>query len=197
MILPALEQSTLYSRIDFELPTGEQGNADLLQLGISAWRCPSDSASPVITGSPSLPMLRSSTGNYCGSSGFRGAGLPGILYELSDVRHADIADGTSNTLMLGERLNQSDFGAGGVTSGWYGEVVTGGKFLPQSIPYLDVIAFVQINDPGGAPACFSSRHTGGAQFAFCDGSVRFLNQYINADVYQALGTRAGAEAVEF
>jgi prepilin-type processing-associated H-X9-DG protein len=41
----------------------------------------------------------------------------------------------------------------------------------------------------------ASRHPGGTNFAFGDGSVRTLKNTISLDVYRALGTRAGAEVV--
>jgi prepilin-type processing-associated H-X9-DG protein/prepilin-type N-terminal cleavage/methylation domain-containing protein len=42
---------------------------------------------------------------------------------------------------------------------------------------------------------FWSLHTGGANFAFADGSVRFLN-YSAAPLMPALASRAGGETVE-
>ncbi|MEZ6141157.1 MAG: DUF1559 domain-containing protein [Zavarzinella sp.] len=42
---------------------------------------------------------------------------------------------------------------------------------------------------------FSSRHTGGAQFAMCDGSVRFIRDSASQQLLTALGTRAGGEVV--
>jgi len=42
---------------------------------------------------------------------------------------------------------------------------------------------------------FRSLHPGGANFAFADGSVKFVKQSVNNQTYQALGTRAGNEAV--
>jgi prepilin-type N-terminal cleavage/methylation domain-containing protein/prepilin-type processing-associated H-X9-DG protein len=42
---------------------------------------------------------------------------------------------------------------------------------------------------------FSSRHAGGAQFAFTDGHVAFLQASIDILVYRALGTRNGGETV--
>jgi prepilin-type N-terminal cleavage/methylation domain-containing protein/prepilin-type processing-associated H-X9-DG protein len=42
---------------------------------------------------------------------------------------------------------------------------------------------------------FRSRHPGGANFAFADGSVKFIKETINTVAYMALGTRAGGEVV--
>ncbi len=42
---------------------------------------------------------------------------------------------------------------------------------------------------------FRSRHPGGVNFAFADGSVKFIKQSISDMTYQALGTRAGSEVI--
>jgi len=42
---------------------------------------------------------------------------------------------------------------------------------------------------------FGARHTGGANFAMCDGSVKFLTNSINYATFSALNTRAGGEVV--
>jgi prepilin-type processing-associated H-X9-DG protein len=42
---------------------------------------------------------------------------------------------------------------------------------------------------------FSSRHPGGAQFVLGDGSVTFVAETVAPDVWSALGTRNGGEAV--
>ena len=43
--------------------------------------------------------------------------------------------------------------------------------------------------------CFGSKHTGGANFGFGDGSVRFLSQSVDLVTYKGLGSRNGGEVV--
>lgn len=42
----------------------------------------------------------------------------------------------------------------------------------------------------------SSRHEGGVHVQLCDGSVRFVNESINLDLWRSVGTRSGAEVVD-
>ena len=44
---------------------------------------------------------------------------------------------------------------------------------------------------------FKSQHPGGANFALCDGSVRFLPDDINYTIYQRLGDRRDGEPVTY
>jgi hypothetical protein len=66
---------------------------------------------------------------------------------------------------------------------------------PPNPPYANCVdQWIQHGTDG--PGLFPSRswHTGGAFHAFCDGSVRFVPDGINFDLYQSLGTIAGGEA---
>jgi prepilin-type N-terminal cleavage/methylation domain-containing protein/prepilin-type processing-associated H-X9-DG protein len=192
-ILPFLEQNNFHATIDFKTPSAMPPNDQLLSTSLRLFRCPADPAPQTVTLSAGSQNLLLATGNYAGSAGAQGLGKVGVLHELSRVRLTDITDGTSNTFMLGERLNQADFGFGAYTSGWYGQLATNTGYLPNSIAHLEIVGFIPINFNPKFPSCYSSKHTGGAQFALCDGSVRFIRQTIDGATYEALGSRSGGE----
>ena len=116
---------------------------------------------------------------------------------MSCVRMRDVLDGTTHTLLLGERLVQR--GEGGslpFTSAWFGQVAFEDEYDYRSVPHLLPNRFHPINASETDPACFGSRHTGGANFVMGDGSVQFLNQIIDPRVFEALGTTDGNEIVD-
>jgi len=99
MILPSIEQEALYLQIVFGQGTAVGGNLAVIGTALPFWRCPSDYGGECIQAVPIVhPPFELASGNYCGSEG--------ILDNMSHVRIAEIVDGTSNTLLLGERLVQ-------------------------------------------------------------------------------------------
>jgi prepilin-type N-terminal cleavage/methylation domain-containing protein/prepilin-type processing-associated H-X9-DG protein len=123
------------------------------------------------------------------------------------VRIGEITDGTSNTLFIGERNSWDpiyDRYTGDLLHYWgwayyasnAGDVLSGTSvplnfLLPANFPTLpqaqQVLLVVQRR--GG----FGSGHTGGANFALADGSVRFIPNSIAPGTYAGLGTRSGGE----
>jgi prepilin-type N-terminal cleavage/methylation domain-containing protein/prepilin-type processing-associated H-X9-DG protein len=121
------------------------------------------------------------------------------------VRLLDVTDGTTNTLLLGETLPGENARAHEMMidenqGGW----VSSKTWVNQGWTIVP-INFYTPEDTGPSDPCggnamrnkrnyntstgFKSRHTGGVNFAFCDGSVRFIGEYINMRTYQFLGWR--------
>ncbi len=142
---------------------------------------------------------------YLGVAGINSADQAGMIFGNSAIRFADVMDGTSSTLFVGERPPSKD--------NWFGWWYAGvGQNLDGSADMT--LGVRDYRNTFRAPMCprgpyqfqsgsddnlcdefhFWSKHTSGANFLFVDGSVRFL-KYSAASVLPALATRAGGEVV--
>lgn len=139
---------------------------------------------------------------------------------MGHIRIPDIADGTSNTIAVGEALPYLDdpefqmlhppaenYGHGGRKDHW----AFGGDDMDnyEGCDWSEALGStgVPINLGSGVPLSrtdplydawevgYGSRHSGGANFLFADGSVRFIRDNIAASTFRALGTRASGEVV--
>src|SRR5262249_49600884 len=136
--------------------------------------------------------------------------MGGVMYQNSRIRIETIKDGTSNTLAVGEVMFEplDPLTGNSLVTGLpakracIGVGMTGLRPAPQIPPTTvnwiwisDVMWWVDdatatINGP--APQAFSSRHTGGAFFGFCDGSVRFFRDGLDPSVVKWLAGRDAA-----
>jgi prepilin-type processing-associated H-X9-DG protein len=144
--------------------------------------------------------------SYLGAEGTDVSRADGVLYLDSRVRLGDITDGTSNTLLAGERPPSANLNFGWWYAGW-GQNKTGSAEMVLGVRELSVHPSLLHCPPGSnkyqagrtSQMCdtlhFWSLHIGGAHFAFADGSVRYL-AYSADPLMPALATRAGSEAVE-
>jgi len=135
----------------------------------------------------------------------------GTMYAESSTRIADITDGTSNTILLGETSSSQGWasskkaGWGGIQPWiwgfyWYGSSTP----TPPTPPVTErlMIDSKQIHWPINYRGSFytnetpyTSYHTGGATFLMADGAVRFISENISLVTLKSLGTRANAEVV--
>jgi prepilin-type processing-associated H-X9-DG protein len=122
----------------------------------------------------------------------------GAMYEFGSVKLSGIdnKDGTSNTLLLGEVGNGMNWFAG-----WSWEVQrVASAGVDRAWPNTPGMCPLEpeYNAPLYGPQSglgFGSYHPGGANFAFCDGSVKFVKSTTDLRVLAALATRAGGEVV--
>ena len=221
-LLPFVEQAALFSQFDFSLDC-QIHHRVLTKQVLAPYICPSDpnSQSPVEWDSAgqSDPIwgryFEGGWGatNYLGVSGTNGlvrtkqpldcdgfgqALHSGIFYGNSSTRMADIIDGTSQTMFVGER---------GVTGGW-GKWGGAGMVTRCPMGMADVVLPGVIGgadgEQGGIRAAVGagtdrhhwwSWHPGGTHFSFADGSVRFVSYSVNRGIVAALSTRSDSEVV--
>ena len=209
-LLPYLEQVPLHDTLNFGLPWTEPPNSTACATYLQVFRCPSSSAPNHLNAQGIDDRVPS---NYLGcSSGTvaRESGPPprvgafnsdGIFYVNSGVTIAEVRDGTSNTVAIGEavfRFEHSGVDHSGVSQfidHWYigtpegagNEISEGmGSTAAPVNAHRDRTLFVDERELG-----FGSWHPGGVQVVFVDGHVEFIPDSIDRDTWRALGTRDG------
>jgi prepilin-type N-terminal cleavage/methylation domain-containing protein/prepilin-type processing-associated H-X9-DG protein len=211
-LLDDLEQSSLGKSIRFDLQITDPANAAARIQTLPILVCPSEIKTGTFTvvdanGNPVTAVARSS---YVAMNGVLGVtddawDNNGAFIRNRRLRIADISDGLSNTLFVGERATNMS------SSTWTGAVTNG---VVPAQRYPDPAD--QLGNAEGAPALVlahgsrehlpnnplvfdadatSSYHLAGVNFLFGDGSVQSISNTIDGTIYEALLTRAGGEAV--
>ncbi len=194
-------------------PNGQTINSITCKI----FKCPSDPRS-VLLWDPGLPDATSLT-DYLGVNGrdqfAEDGGQNGILYVNSSVTLVQIGDGTSNTLMVGERPPASNLDYGWLWAGsgdypYFGTTDTnlGVRECINESPNgnRDFFRPGQLNDPNNLDRFhFWSLHVSGGNFLFADGSVHFIsysagtasigtwNGIANYTILECLASRNGGE----
>jgi len=256
-LLPYYEQSATANAYNFSLAVWHMSNSTIHGIGTNTLWCPSDgivSQTRDVTGDTygppqetpaGKPKLQASSsyapcnGMWANVSDPWTAGASGSTYAMNGAagaitprlvtKLAHITDGTSNTMLFGERA-KAIFSSQSITQNEYVGMWWDGYWWA----YGNYDAEYPINSHkkyGGLinAGCWwipvmasSSMHPGGANFVFCDGSVKFLKETINSwpivsncdapgiaydangyeilgtavpGVYQKLSSRAGNEVI--
>lgn len=228
MLLPQLDQAPLYRRFDTRRPCWDAVNAPAAATNLPVFLCPS------ATNSSGLMPVRDSGGNLLATFGrstyVANAGqeepwgflaedyygiADGPMFRNSRVRVADVVDGLSNTVFIGEHSSiLSNKTWVGVVPG--AEVCANDPVMfpitqcdaaatlvnvhsgPAAAEIDPVTGFAPIHPPN-SPLChvcqMYSEHAGGANVLLGDGSVRFVSQMIHQPTWAGLSSRAKREVL--
>lgn len=223
-LLPFVDQPVLASQYRADASWFDPPNQPVVNTQLPVWQCPSapgnrihDGSLPTKTPPPMDPFVGTAAcGDYAGMS-FVDAGLVprGVIappaatldkrgnyegvFTANDCRRlADIADGPSHTILIGECAGRPQFWQGHrqVPDVW----LRGGPWASRNVLWcrgttpdgsnLGTCAVNGTNDHE-----VYSFHSGGANVVLADGAVRFIGVSIDIRVFAALVTRAGGEVV--
>ena len=210
LILPYIDQSALWTVSEQACLADSNPLHDPPHIGYStvvrAYTCPADFRS----NTPQLDLrygkLTGLTG-YIGVSGYPAVG-PGVFGRSPGVTLTEITDGTSSTLMVGERPPPDSLQAGQ----WYSNVIDTSRdpehgpdgHMAVSEPHHPLDNTCRFAGRHYGPGRLSnpcdryhfwSLHKGGSNFLFADGAIRFL-PYSARDILPLLATRSGGEVAE-
>jgi prepilin-type N-terminal cleavage/methylation domain-containing protein/prepilin-type processing-associated H-X9-DG protein len=210
-LLPEMEQANLQKEIDFTLPIEGPAAATLRRTSLPVFICPSDHEFETIIEVPAVGgeiVCEMAAASYVGSAGTVRPSckvcrdlFDGVFGRNRAIKAADITDGLSNTIAVGERSNF-----------WASAAIWG--VVPQSIlpdrqqpgryaagpayvlgtTFKDGFNIESATDMdhatmGTYAESYYSMHPGGAYFVFCDGGVRFLRENIDPVVMNNMATR--------
>ena len=209
-LLPYLEQTNTWNSIDLTLPVDHENNTEARLAIIQTFICPSDTGSNIfnigagdghdhIRGSGSDPhhphnidrgetLFPIAKSNYSGMFGtFQIEDAPhdgdGVFFGNRFLRLAEITDGLTNTIMVGERTTK------------FGSPIWHGLVHEAAEPEARIVGMAD-HTPNHSDQHFddfASFHRGGAHFLSADSSTRMISDSIKLEVYRALSTREGGE----
>jgi prepilin-type N-terminal cleavage/methylation domain-containing protein/prepilin-type processing-associated H-X9-DG protein len=199
-ILPYLEHTNIYREFDFNQSVYSARNDTTRQHNIQTFLCPSDG----------FRKLTSYAACHHDVEAPIAADNQGVFFLNSHIAYHDITDGPALTILVGEYLS------GGPSLGWAVGTSSSLRNTGSPINSDDPSARLALppqttsrpgdlpdytsemnNDPLAAARVggFSSRHPGGANFLFGDGSVRFVSHKVRTAVYRSLGNRADGNLI--
>ena len=214
MLLPYLDQTNLYNKVNFATIPSNAVNADVRRTKVTVFMCPSaiviDDANYA---QHNYPTASANHGyGLCGRHGSRTtngvfASSWGIYNTVTgtvvdpQMRMQNITDGTSNTISFSEFAKGLDYvlptsHKNNMGRSWfdpragYGNI--GFSTKTQSTPNSPVPTYSTTINWGTV----GSAHTGGVHCGFMDGAVRFISNNIDGRQWQALCSPMGGEVVQ-
>ena len=215
-IMPFLELGNLYDQYDFNVGYTATANDDVTAHRLAAFTCPSDTPHKrnsvtkhnYAANFGSTVLYQDYYQDVLNGVPFLGAPFGNTVYsDRANFAFRDIPDGLSNTLMIAEVRQGVGNDLRGYT--WYGNASFFTAYVSPNGAAPDVLTSPSYCDsqPAQGMPCTSnttalptmlaarSRHTGGVQAVFCDGSVRFISENIALNTWRALSSTRGGEVV--
>ena len=206
-ILPYGEQTAVYDDLKSATNgfTTQRPNSATTQTVLSVFICPSDVGPELNNRRGNIAKsnyvgiagsVRSTTDGAFACSDNTSGPTTGIFWVNSNTRLLTIRDGTSNTVMIGERDGGDGNGSPRRAAIWAGAVRA--RWLNGTLGATDgTRTSMYLNSNGEPWNSLGSFHTGGANFALADGSIRFVRDSIDPTTYSAIGTKSGGETITF
>ena len=209
MLLPNLDQASLYRQINLTLPVRSPANADTVTQSLALTTCPSDDGYGVFTVQriDGSALTDASTTSYVAVFGKYGLintnpdSGDGTFQRNSRIRSQDIRDGLSQTIVVGERaaLFTKVPWAGVMTTGTV-RTTPGAPVYTSTIEQSPCMTLARIgsrtlNDRFSEPYDFFSAHNTQVFFLFADGTVRGIGSGVDLEILHSLATRSGGESV--
>jgi prepilin-type N-terminal cleavage/methylation domain-containing protein len=217
-ILPYIDETALHSRIRFDLPISDPLNKEARETIVPVFVDPGDTAPRLIditnSGDPPAAsnqpttICQAAVCSYAGNLGtleYERQPFTGVFHRNSRVRFAEIMDGTTKTIGVGERMSRH------TRSSWVGVVPNQELvYAPESPQFRPaepsfnwrpaitaVLVHVRSSAPSlrGSPGGFIGPYDSGTQFVNMDGSCRLIAESTDPAVFGALCTRAGNEVM--
>jgi prepilin-type N-terminal cleavage/methylation domain-containing protein len=222
-ILPFIEQGTLFSHYDADQTNESFVNQFVREQYVSLYACPSDPNTRQLdfpeTGPANGLLLQYQSGSYRGVGGRSdGSGwwdsyplyltLPthwkGVFHVVDDhlpqERLADIQDGTSTTLLVGEYATRTHLRRRTFWAYSYGSYNKSDAVAESRTLLADYDRCAGIGGLGAVQACsrgWGSFHPGVVQFVMCDAAVRPVPLSSDMQIFAEAATIAGGEKGQF
>ena len=215
LLLPHLEQAALFKQFQLEQTpyvwmsdnTGNNwhmrpGREGLVEVRPQIFVCPSDESLPTHEDPDPGPIrngLKPATGSYAFVMGSNGPPATGASVKCENtgafvygqpVPLRKITDGLSNTMFVGETVDGHTRKGSNIWSFAARHADSMRTTLNPINTPTGMGSIVEIGATTGSNSALSSRHPGGANFAFGDGHVTFLSEDIDIASYRALSTIA-------
>lgn len=207
-IMPFIEQANIEQTYDYAVGFDHPKNQPAVNTQVAAYVCPSTPNSPRsgrlvnIFGTVQLATGTAAATDYYAVRNLRNAAGQAVtgFFGLPDPKFRDVLDGLSNTFWFFEMCGRPDhFIAGRMQPAPSPDFYWYGPWAGNNGMALNTYAADGLSTPGPCTMNCNSEfqpysfHVGGCHFSFADGSVQYLTQSIDSELFRALGSPRGRE----